>query len=49
MSVNLSLLGFKGGVIVRDLWAKEDIGQFKNSYSASINVHGCGLYRVKTL
>jgi hypothetical protein len=47
MSVNLALLGFKTGVTVRDLWAKEDIGQYKNSYTSLINSHGCGFYRIK--
>jgi alpha-galactosidase len=31
---------------VRDLWAKKDIGSFKHEFSAPINAHGAGLYKI---
>jgi hypothetical protein len=31
---------------VRDLWAKKDIGSFKKEFSAPINAHGAGLYKI---
>jgi hypothetical protein len=46
MSINLAQLGFKDSVNVRDVWAREDPGTYKTSYSASINTHGCRLYLI---
>ena len=31
---------------VRDLWAKKDLGDFKDRFSASIPAHGAGLYKI---
>jgi hypothetical protein len=31
---------------VRDLWAKKDLGNFKGEFSAPVNSHGAGLYRI---
>ena len=31
---------------VRDLWASKDLGTYKNGFSASIPMHGAGLYRI---
>ena len=31
---------------VRDLWAKKDLGNFKDRFSASISAHGAGLYKI---
>jgi hypothetical protein len=45
ITVVLKELGFKGGVAVRDLWHKEDIGVFRSSYNRLINPHGAGLFR----
>ena len=41
-------LGLRSGVDykVRDLWAKKDLGSFKDEYSAFINAHGAGLYKI---
>jgi hypothetical protein len=46
ISVNLTQLGIKGSVKVRDLWTHGEVGQFKTNFSASINTHGCGLYLI---
>lgn len=45
ITVSLKDLGFKGGVQVRDLWKREDIGVFRSSYNRVINPHGAGLFR----
>jgi alpha-galactosidase len=39
-------LGFDGACRVRDLWAGEDLGEFADSFAASIRPHAAGLYRV---
>ncbi len=41
-------LGLSAGVEykVRDLWAKKDLGTFKDSFSAPIGAHGAGLYKI---
>jgi hypothetical protein len=31
---------------VRDLWAKEDLGKYMAAFSAPIQAHGAGLYKV---
>jgi len=31
---------------VRDLWEKNDLGSYKNEFSAPIKAHGAGLYRI---
>lgn len=46
ISVNLGVLGFNGRVRVRDLWAREDIGEFEGTIEREINPHGAGLYRI---
>jgi hypothetical protein len=48
VSADLSQLGIKGKVVVRDLWQKKDLGKFKKHYSQMINAHGCALLRIKT-
>lgn len=48
VTVSLKDLGFKGGVAIRDLWRKEDIGVFRSSYNRLINPHGAGLFRFST-
>ncbi len=48
VSVDLSQLGVKGKVVIRDLWQKKDLGKFKKRYSQMINAHGCALLRIKT-
>jgi hypothetical protein len=39
-------LGLTGPCRVRDLWAKKDLGTFRESFAAPIRLHGAGLYRV---
>jgi hypothetical protein len=39
-------LGLTGSCSVRDLWAKKDLGTFRESFAAPIRPHGAGLYRV---
>ncbi len=34
---------------VRDLWAKKDLGIFKNEFSAPVRAHGAGLYKISNL
>jgi hypothetical protein len=31
---------------VRDIWNDKDLGEFKNSFSAQIQPHGAGLYKI---
>jgi alpha-galactosidase len=49
ISVTWEELGIKGGNTVRDLWQKKDIGKFDGSFEATINPHGCGLYKISSL
>ncbi len=44
--VQLTDLGFPGTCKIRDLWKKEDLGQFKNEFAPKLPLHGAGLYRV---
>lgn len=46
VTVNLSDLGFKGEVRVRDLWTHAELGEFKDAFTPSIPWHGAGLYRI---
>ncbi len=39
-------LGMAGKVPVRDLWKKESPGDFGGQFSATIDPHGAGLYRI---
>jgi len=40
-------LGLRGGeCAVRDLWKKEDIGLFRDAFTASISPHGAGMFRI---
>jgi hypothetical protein len=49
VSVQFKDLGLKGKVVVRDLWAKKDLGVFESSFSREIPLHGSGLYRFSPL
>jgi alpha-galactosidase len=35
-----------GEYSVRDLWGKKDLGIYKNEFSAPVEAHGAGLYRI---
>ncbi len=50
IKVPFEQLGLKSGVEykVRDLWSKKDMGDFKNEFSAPINAHGAGLYKISS-
>ena len=46
VAVNFAALGLKGKVKVRDLWKKQDVGQFNKTYQQNINLHGATLLRL---
>lgn len=47
IKVQWSRLGLTGNEYkVRDICAKKDLGSFKNEFSAPINTHGAGLYKI---
>jgi hypothetical protein len=48
IKVMFEQLGLDSGVEfkVRDLWAKKDLGSYKDSFSAPIPAHGAGLYKI---
>jgi alpha-galactosidase len=39
-------LGLKGACRVRDLWARRDLGVFRDEITSTVNRHGAQLYRV---
>ncbi len=47
--VTLEEIGFKANVRVRNLWHKQDIGQFEKSISLQIPPHGSALLKVSKL
>jgi hypothetical protein len=46
VSVSLVDLGFTGNAKVRDLWNHKDLGSVSGQFTAVINSHGAGLYRL---
>lgn len=46
VTINWSQLGLGGSLKVHDLWAQRDLGNFPNSFSASLPAHGSRLIRV---
>jgi hypothetical protein len=46
VTINLSDIGLKGNVKVRDLWAKQDVGNAKKTYTSKVNPHGAKLFRI---
>jgi alpha-galactosidase len=44
--VNFSDIGLSGPARVRDLWAREDLGDFAESFGRELPLHGSGLYRL---
>jgi len=46
VTVDFASLGLKGKVKVRDLWKKQNLGQFKKGYQQNINAHGAALFRL---
>ncbi|MCA9188387.1 MAG: NPCBM/NEW2 domain-containing protein [Pirellulaceae bacterium] len=49
VSVKFQELGLGGNVVVRDLWARKDLGKFNGSFSRELPLHGAGLYRMTPL
>lgn len=47
ITVYFKEIGFNGPVSLRDLWAKKNLGTFKNSYTAQVPRHGVVMLRVK--
>lgn len=46
VSIDFAALGFKGKVVVRDLWQKKDLGTFRKTYKQQINAHGAVLLKL---
>jgi alpha-galactosidase len=44
--VDFQALGISGPVRVRDLWARKDLGHFRDSFGQKLPLHGAGLYRL---
>jgi alpha-galactosidase len=44
--VKLADLGLQGAWVVRDLWAKKDVGEASGEFAPVIPWHGAGLYRL---
>lgn len=47
MTVNFSQIGIQSQASVRDLWMKNDLGTFRESYSAYVPAHGVVLVKIK--
>jgi len=46
ITVSWRELGIRGKVPVRDLWKKSNLGRYAQRFSAEIDPHGAGLYRI---
>jgi len=46
-TVDLSSLGIKGNVSVRDLWKHQSIGTFMGTFNQQLNQHASAIFRVK--
>lgn len=49
IELELEALGIKGQCKVRDLWAKEDIGEYTNRLSVSVRKHGARLLKIREI
>jgi len=49
VSVDFAALGLPAKARVRDLWAKQDLGEFTGSFSRELRQHASGLYRLTPL
>lgn len=47
VTVKFEDLGFRGSAYVRDIWAQETLGTFKDEFSRELPLHGAGLYRLR--
>lgn len=45
LSITADKLGMKGKV--RDLWRQKDIGKLSNDFTAKVNAHGTGFFKIK--
>jgi hypothetical protein len=46
IKIKLNELELSGKQKVRDLWKRQNIGKFQDEFSATVNSHGCGLYKI---
>ena len=46
ITASFSLLETDGSFLVRDLWAEEDLGTFSDAFSATVDSHDLGVYRL---
>jgi hypothetical protein len=49
LKLELSSLGFKGKVSVRDLWNKRTVGKFNGQYQTVVNRHGAVLLKLSAI
>lgn len=49
INIPFEALGLKGNVKVRDLWKKQNVGSFNNSYHQPVNKHGAALFRLSSM
>ena len=49
VSVNWSEVGLSGKCMVRDLWARKDIGTVENGQVFRVKPHAAGLYRLRSV
>jgi alpha-galactosidase len=49
VNLDLSALGFKGKVSLRNLWKKQNIGTYQNNYQQKINKHGAALFKLSPI
>jgi hypothetical protein len=47
LSLNLRSIGFQDRVKIRDLWKREDLGIFDETYSIQLQPHGAGLFKLE--
>jgi len=46
LELDLNELGLEMNCLIRDLWARNDLGKFKGSFSQIISPHASGLFRI---
>ncbi|MGL6269061.1 MAG: hypothetical protein ACRC2O_14105 [Chitinophagaceae bacterium] len=44
--LSLAKLGFRGKFVVRDLWARKELGVYDKDFSQLIGKHSAGLYKI---
>ena len=49
VKVDLSALGIKGKVVVRDLWKKQNVGTCNGAYAQLINKYGAALLKMNEI